>query len=140
VSICTTGFLESSGCRTRPLKTGGYQPRLTRNGYKWEMPASSELMVQIIWKKGVYGVENPLPRIFFDGETHKGSQRDIYIYTYIYIWIYIYIHNIVNRHTDCESDWHMKSGGTLSTRGRGDKGTHIHIHSLKKALIYIYTL
>jgi len=34
-------FLASSGCRTRPLKTGGYQPRLTQNGYKWEMHVSS---------------------------------------------------------------------------------------------------
>jgi len=28
----TNRFLESSGCRTRPLKIGGYQPRLAQNG------------------------------------------------------------------------------------------------------------
>ena len=31
-SFRTKGFLESSGCRTRPLKTSGYQPRRTQMG------------------------------------------------------------------------------------------------------------
>jgi len=36
------------------------------NGWKWEIHVSSELMVQIK-QKGVYGVENPLPRCFLGG-------------------------------------------------------------------------
>jgi len=39
------------------------------NGWKWEIHVSSELMVQIK-QKGVYGVENPLPRSFLGGGTH----------------------------------------------------------------------
>jgi hypothetical protein len=36
------------------------------NGYKWDMHVSAELRVQIK-HKGVYGVENPLPRSFLGG-------------------------------------------------------------------------
>ena len=32
MTIRTKSFLESSGCRTRSLKTSGYQPRLTQMG------------------------------------------------------------------------------------------------------------
>jgi len=44
------------------------------NGYKWEMPFSSELIVQIK-QKGVYRVQNPLPRSFLGGSRQE------------YIWV-----------------------------------------------------
>jgi len=42
------------------------------NGCKWKMHVSSEPMVQIK-TKGVHGVENPLPRIFFGGQVKKDT-------------------------------------------------------------------
>ena len=61
----TKSFLESSGCRTRPLKTRGYQPRLTQMGENHKV-LQFQLMVQIK-QKGVWGVENLLPRSFLGG-------------------------------------------------------------------------
>ena len=47
------------------------------------MHFSSELIVQIK-QKGVYGVENPLPRSFLGGiDTH------IYMYIYVYICAHV---------------------------------------------------
>jgi len=48
------------------------------NGYKWEMHVSSELMVQIK-QKGIYGVENPLPRSFLGGYVYACTSNSWHI-------------------------------------------------------------
>jgi len=65
-ALRTKRFLESSGCRTHPLETSAYRPRLTCWWYKPGMDVSSEFMVQIQQKTGT-GVENPHPRSFLGG-------------------------------------------------------------------------
>ena len=60
----TKSFLESSGCRTHPLKTSGYWPR--SNGWKSKGPVLFEMMVQIKTKVG-HGVETPPPRSLWCG-------------------------------------------------------------------------
>jgi len=62
---CTKSFLESSGCRTRPLKPADINP----SSLKWvniRKKFSLELMVQIK-HKSVYGVETPHPNSFLGG-------------------------------------------------------------------------
>ena len=74
----TKSFIESIGCRTRPLERVGIdsglliiirnRPWFTFYWYKSEMRVRSELMVQINQRGGT-GVETPPPRRFVGGVT-----------------------------------------------------------------------
>jgi len=74
----TKSFLESSGCRTRPLKPADINP----SSLKWvkiRKKFSSELMVQIK-QKSVYGVENPRPNSFLGGLKSHGTLTKLILY------------------------------------------------------------
>ena len=73
--IFVESFVESSGCRTRPLKIREYRPRLTCQWYTSGMDVSSESMVLMKQATG-YGVENPHARSFLGGEESLVSRLE----------------------------------------------------------------